>query len=228
MELDAVDRQLAVADGHHVALGAARRDLELLRDRGCSERVVAAGLEALGQALEEPAAVVLDLTRLAVDEPLRLADLAAEGLDDHLVAEADAERRHARAEPPDELDRDARARRPAGAGGDDEVRGREPLGLVGVDGVVTADDDLRAELAEQVREVVGERVVVVDQQDHPRASASSIAISSAASLRRHSSCSAAGSESATIPAPACSSATPSCSTTVRIAMHASSASPGSA
>src|SRR4051812_8823077 len=121
MELEAVDRQLAVADGHHVALGAARRDLELLRDRGCSERVVAAGLEALGQALEEPAAVVLDLARLAVDEPLRLADLAAEGLDDHLVAETDTECRHVRTEAPDELDRDAGVRRPAGTGRDDEV-----------------------------------------------------------------------------------------------------------
>ena len=45
---------------------------------------------------------------------LRLADLAAEGLDDRLVAEADAERRHARAEPADDLDR--RRRRPGGPG----------------------------------------------------------------------------------------------------------------
>ena len=76
MELDAVDRQLAMADGHHLALAARGRDLELARDRRRRERVVAPGLEALGQALEQPAAVVLDLARLAVDEPLRLADLA--------------------------------------------------------------------------------------------------------------------------------------------------------
>ena len=70
--------------------------------------------------------------------------------------------------------------------------------------------DLGAELAEEMREVVGERVVVVDQQDQRcSASARSIAASTAASLRRHSSCSAAGSESATIPAPACRCATPS-------------------
>jgi hypothetical protein len=41
-----------------------------------------------------------------------------------------------------------------------------------------------------VREVVRERVVVVDEQDHERASASRIAVSSAASLFRHSCCSA--------------------------------------
>ena len=94
--------------------------------------------------------------------------------------------------------------RPAGAGGDDEVRRRERFRLVGVDRVVPDHGHLRAELAEQVREVVGERVVVVDQQDgHGRASARSSAASSAASLFRHSWCSAAGSESATMPPPAC-------------------------
>src|ERR1043166_4611940 len=106
--------------------------------------------------------------------------------------------------------------------------GSQPLGLFGVDRVVAPHGDLGSELAEEVREVVGEGVVVVDQEDHRLASASSIAVSRAASLFRHSLCSAPGSESATIPAPAWSSATPSSSTIVRIAMHASSASPGSA
>src|SRR5436853_26553 len=85
---------------------------------------------------------------------------------------------------------------------------------------------LLAERAEEVREVVRERVVAVDEQDHAAASARSIAASRAASLRRHSSCSAAGSESATIPAPAWRCATPSASTIVRMAMHVSNPSPG--
>ena len=106
---------------------------------------------------------------------------------------------------------------------DDEVRGRELGGCVRVDLVVAPDDDLSAELLQQVREVVGERVVVVDEQDlHRAASARLSAVSSAASLRRHSSCSACGLESATMPAPACRYATPSASTIVRIAMHVSS------
>ena len=81
--------------------------------------------------------------------------------------------------------------------------GSEPLSLVGVELVVPAHDHLGSERAEQVREVVRERVVVVDQEDHEAASCSdsarSIAVSSALSLARHSSCSAAGSESATTP-----------------------------
>src|SRR5438445_13847851 len=104
--------------------------------------------------------------------------------------------------------------------------GGEPLRLVGVELVIPPHDDVRAERAEEVREVVRERVVVVDQQDHGAAScsdsASSIAASSAPSLARHSSCSAAGSESATMPPPACRCATPSRSHSVRIAMQVSS------
>ena len=56
--------------------------------------------------------------------------------------------------------------RPSRPGRDDEVRRAQPLGLVGVDRVVPPDDHLGAELLEQVDEVVGERVVVVDEQDH--------------------------------------------------------------
>src|SRR5215218_2615200 len=244
VELDAVDAELAVADGHHLALVARRRDVELLGDRRRGERVVAAGDEVVGEATEEPESVVVDHAGLPVDERLRRPDLAAEDFDDRLVAEADAQRRDPRGEPPDDLAGRAGIGGPAWTGGDDEVGGLEPLGLVRFDRVVPADVDLGAELPEQVSEVVGERVVVVDQQNHDRASppspasapagrspappppdaadgavpfgpvppaapeeaerasASSRARSSAASLRRHSSCSALGEESATIPAPA--------------------------
>src|SRR5438045_954147 len=82
--------------------------------------------------------------------------------------------------------------------------------------------DLAAELLQEMYEVVRERIVVVDHEDHlAPASATSTAASSAASLFRHSWCSAAGSESATIPPPACRCATPSLSTSVRIAMQVS-------
>ncbi len=135
------------------------------RDR---ERVVAAGGQLVGEAGEEAAAVVLDRGGLAVHELPRRADLAAEGLGQRLVAEADAERGDAAGEAAEDLERRAGVGRAAGTGGDDEVRRLEPLRPVGVDRVVPADHDVRAELAEQVREVVGEAVVVVDQEDHAR------------------------------------------------------------
>ncbi len=164
-----------------------------------------------------------DRARLPVQELACVADLAAEGLDDRLVAEADAERRRRRRQPADDVERRARRGRPAGAGGDDEVRRREPLGLVRVELVVAQHRHLDSERPEQVREVVRERVVVVDEEHAhaDSASARSIAASRAASLFRHSWCSAAGSESATIPPPAWRYATPSRRTSVRMAMHVS-------
>ena len=46
------------------------------------------------------------------------------------------------------------------------MRGREPLDLLDRDLVVAPHDHLHTELAEQVRQVVRERVVVVDQEQH--------------------------------------------------------------
>src|SRR6185437_11749438 len=223
VELNAVDRELAMADRHHLAVRRSRRDLQRLRDLCGCQRVVPAHLEPVRQPGEEASAVVADGARLAVDEGAGGGDLAAERFDNRLVAEADSEGGSAGREPPDDLEGCSGVCRAAGTGGDDELRRGEPCGPGCVDGVVSTHDHLRAELAEQMREVVRERVVVVDEQDHRcSASARSIAASTAASFRRHSSCSAAGSESATIPAPAWRWATPSLSTIVLIAMHVSS------
>ena len=95
MELDAVDRQLAVPHGHHLAVGRRRRDLEARRARA-SRRASGSGpaRKSSGRPAKMPAAVVRDDRRLAVHELARLPDLAAEDLHDRLVAEADAERRH--------------------------------------------------------------------------------------------------------------------------------------
>ena len=211
-----------VTHGHHFAAVCRRRDLELGRDPCRGERVVAAGLQLQRQAFEQAAAVVLDRARLTVDELARLADLASVSLHDRLMPEADTKRRRRRCEATHDLECRAGVARPAGSGGDDEMRRREARGGLRVDCVVASYNHFSAKLAEQIGEVVRERVVVVDEEDQRCSdSARSIAASTAASLRRHSSCSAAGSESATMPAPACRCATPSRSTIDLIAMHVS-------
>src|SRR3954469_25678500 len=96
MELDAFDRQLAVADAHHLAVVAPRRHLELVRDNRRRERVVTPDLEPLREAAEHAPPVVLDAARLPVEQALRAADLADERPDHRLVAEADAEGGNAR------------------------------------------------------------------------------------------------------------------------------------
>ena len=87
-----------------------------------------------------------------------LVDLAAERLDDRLVPETHAERRHARAA--HELDQ--LRGRTAGPGGEHEVRRLERV----VQLLGPAHVHVRAELGEIVREVVRERVVVVDEKNH--------------------------------------------------------------
>src|SRR5439155_10708902 len=111
VELNTVNRQLTVAYGHHLSFGARGRDFQAIGDRGCRERMVTACLERVGEAAEEAPAVVVDHARLAVHKLLRLTDLAAEGLDDRLVAETDAEDWHSRRQPPHDLYARAGARR---------------------------------------------------------------------------------------------------------------------
>src|SRR4030095_16694853 len=89
--------------------------------------------------------------------------------------------------------------------------------------VVAPHADVRAQLREVLHEVVGEGVVVVDHQDarHHSCSAMRSAWTAERALLTHSRCSASGSESATMPAPACTKARPSRITTVRIAIAVS-------
>ena len=91
---------------------------------------------------------------------------AAERLADRLVAQADAEDRHAPGQPADRLHRDAglvgglraRARSPGGSGRSAST----PATSIGV---VAAHLHLGAQLPEVLDEVVGEAVVVVDHDD---------------------------------------------------------------
>ena len=147
---------------HHLAVGGRRGHGELGRKRRRRERVVAAGLELLGQPAVDTEPVVADQARLSVPQRPRRPHRAAERLDDRLVAETHTERGDGRPEAADQLDRDAGLAGSARTGGDDEPVGCERFRLVDGERIVAVHDHLRAELLEQVHEVVGERVVVVE------------------------------------------------------------------
>jgi 2,4-dienoyl-CoA reductase-like NADH-dependent reductase (Old Yellow Enzyme family) len=166
VELDALGRQAAMADAHEHA-AAAGGGLEDVGQRlGVDhERVVAPDGERARQPGEDRAPVVLDHGRLAVHR-LVADDRAAEGLRHRLVAQAHTERGHAGlGEPARDRQADpglvgrARAGRDHGAvvGAFDQA--------VGVGLVVAEDLDVGAELAQVLDEVVGERVVVVHDED---------------------------------------------------------------
>src|SRR6185312_5464410 len=93
MELHAVDRQLAVSQAHDQAVVGLGGDLEATRKRGPldDQRVITRGREAGRDVLENALAAVADLAEFAMHRDRPADDLAAEGLPDGLVAEADAE-----------------------------------------------------------------------------------------------------------------------------------------
>ena len=153
-----------VANSHDLPVVRPRRDLEGVGDLHCGERVVAPDVDPRGKAGVDPAAVVADRARLSVDERAGLRDPAAEALDDRLVPEADTERRRRRAELANELDRVAGVAGPSGAGRHHERVCSKRARLSDRDRVALPHHDLGAQFLEEVDEVVGERVVVVDDE----------------------------------------------------------------
>src|SRR3954451_19438207 len=192
VELDALGGQLAVAHRHQHAPAPCGR-LELAGQLGVDhQRVVAPDGQRVRQALEQPGAIVLDLGRLAVDGDVA-HDLAPERLSERLVAEADAQRRHpGLGEAPHRLDRDARLVGRARARRDDHAVPLALEQLADACRVVADGLDLRPQLTQVRDEVVGEGVVVVDDEDavhgHSRClAASSIARTTPRALARDSS-----------------------------------------
>src|SRR5207244_12508676 len=105
---------------------------------------------------------------------------------------------------PDALPISRIVRRP-GTGRDAQVRGCERARLLRGERVVAVDTHLSSQDQERLHQVVGEGIVVVDQQQarlHKPSPASSSARTRAALLASTSSCSLSGTLSATMPAPA--------------------------
>src|ERR1041385_8237110 len=109
----------------------------------------------------------MDLVRLAVHQPLGPDDDAAGGLADRLVAETYAEQWNLPHELLDALDGNAGFGGSAGAGGDNQVARFFGSDLGRRDLVVPMDLNLQATIhfPQPLDEVVGEGIVVVDEQD---------------------------------------------------------------
>ena len=164
VKLHALSRQLAVAQRHQhaVALGRGlQAGGQLAID---DQRVIAPHYQRRGEAGEDRAAVVLDRGRFAVHGRVQ-HHAAPERLRERLVAEAHAERGDARlGQPAHRLQRDPRLVGGARPGRDHAAL--VPAGEQLIDGraVVAHRVHVGAQLAEVLHEVVGERVVVVDDQ----------------------------------------------------------------
>jgi len=166
MELDAVDRQVAVAEAHHRGVVGGGVDHQILGNVGDDQRVIARRREGRGQALEQPGAVMRDRAGLAMHQPAA-HHLPAEMLANRLMTEADAEQGLLQiGAGGDEIEADPGLVRRARAGGDQEGLGVARDRVACGERVVTDDLNLGAQLHEVVDEVPGEAVIIVEDEDH--------------------------------------------------------------
>ena len=168
MELDAPERALAVGDAHQHAVAGPGDRLELLRRRlRDAERVVADDLELARDPGEQRRVLVHAGAQAAVHRLGRVLDAPVREPADPLVAEADAEQRHRGVG--DRVGGHAEVVgvvRAPGTGRDDDVVEVQLVDDLVPGRLVVAQDDrlVAVRLGQQLEEVVGERVVVVDQE----------------------------------------------------------------
>src|SRR5580693_275086 len=231
VELHALGRQLSVAQRHQHTAAVRGRLQAVGQALVDDQRVVATHCQRRAEALEDRAPVVLDRRCLAVH---RLVEShgSPERLRERLVAEADAERGDARFwQSPRDFERDARLVRRARSRRDHAAPVSTVEQLLNTRAIVAHRPYLTTQLAEILDEVVRKGVVIVDHEHAHRSAvgcaggahaqpacrhASSTALITAEDFATDSSYSYAGLASATVPPPACTWATPSLTTTVRM------------
>src|SRR5262245_41289482 len=167
--------------------------------------MITAGFKGLGQAGEDCAPVMMHGRGLAMHEPTGSHDSTAEYGHQRLMAEAYTENRNMSRKGLDHMHRNAGVVRSARPGRDREMCGFEVLRFPDADGIVAIHAHVGTEDQERLHQVIGEGIVVIDEKEswhHKPSFANSSARRSAAPLASTSAYSAAGTLSATIPAPA--------------------------
>src|ERR1700687_5217953 len=176
MELHALNREILMSQAHDdscsVFVRSPGADFEIVGQAvfGDDQRVIAGRGHRRGQAAKDGLAIVLNLTGLAVHQVLRAHHLASEGCADGLVSEADSQQRHVALAPArkmtDQFDADAGFLRGAGSGRKHDAFRVHLLDLSYGDFVVAANLYLGAQFAKVLDEVVSERIVVIEDEDH--------------------------------------------------------------
>ena len=127
--------------------------------------MVAPGLEGTGDPCIELAPIVGNRARLAV-ERMCAPDLSPQGETDRLVAEADPEDRDLAALASNQVDRDAPIFGMTRSGRDNDPGWSEIIDLLQRDPVVPVDNRVGPQLTDELHEVVGKGIVVIDDEYH--------------------------------------------------------------
>ena len=168
MELHAPDRKGFVANAHDFAFVGLGGYLQAIGQSVAldHERMVARRGKRVRHIFEQVLFVVLNRRCFAVHHTVVDDDLGAEGVADALMPEANAKDGDLAAEMPNDIvGRSAFARR-TGSGRDKDAVGFERFDAVNGDFIITMDLHGHVHLAQILNEVVGERIVVIQNQHH--------------------------------------------------------------
>src|SRR5580658_3883110 len=127
--------------------------------------MVSSGLKRDGQSQEYAIAFVNDRRGLAVHQAISSNDLSSIHLPDALMPKADAQHGNMRSKMTNKLVADSGIiRRPRSRRNTDFFRA-QLLNFFNSRAIISSDDQFRTEFAEVLNQVVGERVVVIQDQN---------------------------------------------------------------
>ena len=168
MKLHPFHRVFPVAKAHDFPLGRLRRDLQASRQTlpFDQQAVVAGRLERIRQIPKEGPPIVPDPRGLPVHEPSGSDNPPAERGADALVAETHPQDGNPARKMGDDIARDSRFPGGTGAGGNHDPRRAAVLQLLQGDLVVPDHIDTFTEFREVLHQIVGEGILIVDDQHH--------------------------------------------------------------
>ena len=166
MELYAPDGELAVTDSHDLIILGCCGDFEALRNSGTldDQRVVTGGGESLRHILEKIFFIVTDARGLAMHQFIGTDNFSAKRLSDGLVAEAYAKQGNLSCPSFDGLQADTRTIGIAGARRNDQAVKFFKFEIVDTDCIITHHFLLRPQLTKILDDVVGEGIVIIDDE----------------------------------------------------------------
>ena len=165
MELYAEQREFLMAQCHEDAVSVVRSGFELRRkafsvnDQG----VITRRFESVFDVFEDIVAIVPDDIDFSMHGHWPADNLCAKRLRNDLVSEAHAEEGEASVAFSHEFETDACVVGVFGARREDDRPGFEREGFFGAQGIIALDACFKPDVAEEMDEVVGETVVVVDK-----------------------------------------------------------------
>jgi len=135
----------------------------LLRD---DKRVIARGSHGRREPSKDGPAIVLDLAGFAMHQIPSPNHFASKGRADRLVPEANAQQWRLARKVADQLDADAGILRCTRSRRDYDALGMHCLNFFDGHFVIAANFNLRAQFTQVLDEVVSERIVVIEDEDH--------------------------------------------------------------